>query len=365
MFHFIISTKMYYEQKKVKCYLAFRKHTQMVIIRVIFPQGGKIEEGLFKWPAENWDSQHRMIMPRSASDQEYPNKISFAMERLKELLHIALQQGSKDRVKACLYSANPSLLELSKKVYSLRHLSSGSAKQYKSYGAMLVQLLGNILIKEVDDGKIIELDNKLLGLSSYTSVNVHTYMRRLLELAKKDGCIAQNPYDNINLLPRKKKERQLSIKKEHLSKIEYLASCSSIYQSSYRLFLLQCYTGCRYSEAVSLTGKDFEQGFYYADKNNKRIPLFVSEKVKPLIAYLPIKVNYASYREHIKELGKKLDIDLVSHDGRRLFATLLAESCKDITVVREALGHSSVAMTERYVKVSEVKVKQAVKACFG
>lgn len=94
------------------------------------------------------------------------------------------------------------------------------------------------------------------------------------------------------------------------------------------------------------------------------MPLIANKKAKQLFSHLPFDIHYAKYREDLTRLSKELGFSVVSHDARRLFATLLAEQCKDITIVREALGHSSVAMTERYVKVSHGRVKDAVLEMF-
>ena len=44
---------------------------------------------------------------------------------------------------------------------------------------------------------------------------------------------------------------------------------------------------------------------------------------------------------------------------------MLMRSCKDITIVKKALGHSSLEMTEKYIKTSEKEVREAVRELFG
>jgi integrase/recombinase XerD len=49
-----------------------------------------------------------------------------------------------------------------------------------------------------------------------------------------------------------------------------------------------------------------------------------------------------------------------SHSGRRTFATTLIEKGMDIKAVSTLMGHSSIAMTAKYVENNPARLKQIV-----
>lgn len=52
--------------------------------------------------------------------------------------------------------------------------------------------------------------------------------------------------------------------------------------------------------------------------------------------------------------------DFRRHDARHTFASWLRMSGADLAVVRDALGHSTIKMTERYVHLDPSHIKKAV-----
>ena len=49
-----------------------------------------------------------------------------------------------------------------------------------------------------------------------------------------------------------------------------------------------------------------------------------------------------------------------SHSGRRTFITRLATSGVSVRVIAEAVGHSSIATTQRYIDVNDELISNAV-----
>ena len=52
--------------------------------------------------------------------------------------------------------------------------------------------------------------------------------------------------------------------------------------------------------------------------------------------------------------------EIVFHSLRHTFGTLLSKQCRDLNLVKEALGHSSIAVTERYAHVIEDDYRAAI-----
>jgi len=79
-----------------------------------------------------------------------------------------------------------------------------------------------------------------------------------------------------------------------------------------------------------------------------RLPAKVTspEKLHKLIGSRTTKHNY-----HLKQLAKMVGINerVTSHVARHSFADFARKRIKDITIVRDLLGHSSVKVTENYL----------------
>ena len=69
--------------------------------------------------------------------------------------------------------------------------------------------------------------------------------------------------------------------------------------------------------------------------------------------------NIAIYQMMVRR-AEKLHVDLAPHDLRRTFATRLFEMGGDANLVRKAMGHSSVATTQRYDKRDDKAVQNLV-----
>ena len=63
-----------------------------------------------------------------------------------------------------------------------------------------------------------------------------------------------------------------------------------------------------------------------------------------------------------KWLGQALPTPWTAHSLRHAFATSLYLACRDLAIVRDALGHDSVKTTEAYVLVDQQRLNQAVAA---
>ena len=63
----------------------------------------------------------------------------------------------------------------------------------------------------------------------------------------------------------------------------------------------------------------------------------------------------------IKRLYERVGIiGASSHSGRRTFITKLATSGVSVRVIAEAVGHSSIATTQRYIDVNDDLISNAV-----
>ena len=150
------------------------------------------------------------------------------------------------------------------------------------------------------------------------------------------------------------------------------------------LFSLQ--TGARAGEVFSLTWGDIDlfQGtaLLRDTKSNKNRPLFLTDEVKTMLArrrtaearstdlvfpdrngnkvvQISDSFNRAIDKLKLNEGITDRRDKLTFHSLRHTYASMLVQAGVDIYHVKELLGHSSIALTERYSHLSESTLKQA------
>ena len=155
------------------------------------------------------------------------------------------------------------------------------------------------------------------------------------------------------------------------------------------IILLTHYCGMRVSEVASLLVSDvvsvdnnINDVIYLKanqTKGSKSRRVFVSKKAKTALKrYLQsdlsvIQQSYLFQTQKserfnttalimlIKRLYERVGIiGASSHSGRRTFITKLATSGVSVRVIAEAVGHSSIATTQRYIDVNDELISNAV-----
>jgi integrase len=191
-------------------------------------------------------------------------------------------------------------------------------------------------------------------------------------MRKMDGDIAlpKNFEDSIKV----KKEGSTSVflTEQEIESLDKVVVRTNNDMFAKSMFLLQYYTGCRYSDAINLTIENIENNILSYVSKKTKIVVFLPVKpvVKELIDTLsrlkaPTKATYIT---KVKELCCKASIisptkifkggkDIIApkyklvgtHTARRSFATNLALRGADIYTISKLMGHSSTEMTMRYI----------------
>lgn len=165
-----------------------------------------------------------------------------------------------------------------------------------------------------------------------------------------------------------------------LSKEEIKMMLDATKNKKHRLLIAFLYSsGLRVSECVSIKIDDLDlnekMGIVRAGKGKKDRNIILSEAlINDLKQYLEkrndnnpyvfnIKERHISIRQAqriVNEAAKKAGIKkrVFCHALRSSFATHLLESGTDIRVIQELLGHSNLATTQRYTKVSREQLRK-------
>ena len=135
------------------------------------------------------------------------------------------------------------------------------------------------------------------------------------------------------------------------------------------MLLLGAYAGLRRAEIAGIHSDDItDMGLIVKGKGRKvrRIP------IHPILAEALVDVSGYAFRgrwgksvtpnyvaDHLEAV---LPDPWTAHSLRHRFATQTYRACKDIRVVQQLLGHSSIQTTVRYVMVDEDALAAAVNA---
>ena len=185
------------------------------------------------------------------------------------------------------------------------------------------------------------------------------------------------------------KQAKVLSDKEIKKVIDYIDAFDRHSERNRAIILLTHYCGMRVSEVASLFVSDIvnDKGEINEvihltanqTKGTESRRVFVSKKAKQALkrylqsdlsviqqSYLfqtqkSERFNTTALRMLIKRLYERVGIiGASSHSGRRTFITKLATSGVSVRVIAEAVGHSSIATTQRYIDVNDELISNAV-----
>jgi len=185
------------------------------------------------------------------------------------------------------------------------------------------------------------------------------------------------------------KQAKVLSDKELKKVIDYIDAFDRHSERNRAIILLTHYCGMRVSEVASLLVSDVVNNkgeindviHLTADQTKGRESrrVFVSKKAKQALkrylqsdlsvvqqSYLfqtqkSARFNTTALTVLIKRLYERVGIvGASSHSGRRTFITKLATSGVSVRVIAEAVGHSSIATTQRYIDVNDDLISNAV-----
>ncbi|HEX7381081.1 MAG TPA: site-specific integrase, partial [Nevskiaceae bacterium] len=194
------------------------------------------------------------------------------------------------------------------------------------------------------------------GLAASTVNQRMAVIRRLLSLAyRRWGWLDRPLYQRVQMMSLHN-ERQMYLTPEE---VEALAD---LCPHGHDAVLLAAYTGIRRGQLLRLTAENRVGDCIHLGTEGKTgrpqlIPLH--ERVQSI--QLPLLVTDAVLRREWDAARKKLNLTHVHfHDLRHSFASWLIASGADLMYVREFLGHSTVAVTQRYAHLQTKHLREAL-----
>lgn len=224
--------------------------------------------------------------------------------------------------------------------------------------------------------------------------NNHNSTMKLLQIFKKVYRIAvDNRWTSNNAFSGKRltyKDVDIEVLSEkEIKQLRELVLEKGYLQKTRNLFLFCIHTGLSYIDLQQLKRKHIEfnpvSNQYLIRKKREKtevefiIPLFcpaqqLLEQWIPNWECLPVdhslapKISNQKYNVYLKELFALLQIQkkITTHVGRHTFATTVAlENGVPIETVSKMLGHSKISQTQKYAKVTALKVERETKELFN
>jgi len=209
-----------------------------------------------------------------------------------------------------------------------------------------------------------------------TSATVHAHARgtrAFLRFLNEEGYISTP----INMkMPRVEQKQMRVLSPDELKQI--LGICKKPRDKALILFLVD--SGMRRSEARSLNWIDVDIPSGVVNirrsKNKKARSVFIGVKTRrALLRYRrtishedndPLfqtqsgtRLTPSGFRQVIRRISEKSDIPFSAHDLRRTFASLSLKAGMNVLHLQSLLGHSSLEMTRRYVKIVKDDLSEA------
>lgn len=228
---------------------------------------------------------------------------------------------------------------------------------------------------------------KNVWLERLSANSVKTYMaviQSVMNQVNEDIDLPKNFAEGMKV--KKQASTSVYLTEQEIERLVAFVPKNSNQEFARAMFLLQYYTGCRYSDAINIDQTNIQDGeLTYVSQKTK---IAVSVPVKPIVRELirttttaerPCKRSYINLIKAIcLKSGIKTEVKIFkggksvtgkkyqfvgTHTARRSFATNLLLRGADIYTISKLMGHSSVEMTMRYI-CSQVVLNDKLKNFF-
>ena len=349
-----------------------------------YKRNGQSKEAALGWASEGWNAQKASItrneLVKAHRAGEGPATLS-EKRKLREDKRVEREKKLKEQI---------TFREFFDKSYYPQRKGNVTEKSYKRE-EQLSRLWINPVIGDMPFVKItvIELDEikenmAKVGRSPRTIRYALAVIRQMFNYAKFSmAYTGPSPIDNVKF-PQADNKRRRFLSPEEAKKL--LKELKSRSHQLYEISLLSLETGARADEIFSLKGKDVDltlgQLTLWDTKSKDTRIGYMSKTVKELFERkIPgerdslvfpgrggVKITDISnaFDRSVDELGLNdgttdRRMKVVFHTLRHTYASWLVQGGENLYTVKELMGHSTLAMTERYSHLSKGTLQDAVK----
>lgn len=251
----------------------------------------------------------------------------------------------------------------------------------KSYSTHINEML-NIIGKPENEIKYVDLLEwmKAISTNSPATINLKiSAVKNYFKYLKKIEKIESNPALELEKVRNNPKEKQ------YVSSQDMKSIIKNMYTAEGKAIVaLMASTGLRYIEMANITLEEYkkalatDRSIVIVGKGNKERKIFVNDTAKFYIDnYLSknyknkkgtnklfVTADESCLRRSLIRAANKANLPYANsispHWIRMFFATNSLEHGVDLATIRDALGHSNIAVTSRYVKSCDNKVRNVM-----
>lgn len=251
----------------------------------------------------------------------------------------------------------------------------------KSYSTHINEML-NIIGKPENEIKYVDLLEWMKTISSNSPATINlkiSAVKNYFKYLKKIEKIESNPALELEKVRNNPKEKQ------YVSSQDMKSIIKNMYTAEGKAIVaLMASTGLRYTEMANITLEEYkkalatDRSIIIVGKGNKERKIFVNDTAKFYIDnYLSknyknkkgtnklfVTADESCLRRSLIRAANKANLPYANsispHWIRMFFATNSLEHGVDLATIRDALGHSNIAVTSRYVKSCDNKVRNVM-----
>ena len=226
-----------------------------------------------------------------------------------------------------------------------------TVKTYKYAAGVLRLYLNDMPLQAVDKQSIAIALNKAAaarGWGASSKAAYTRYIKAVFGMLVNNGYLSANPAKGIKTTSEQSK-RHVLLTVDEISKIK--SYCLKHSAGVWGVCQLVYYCGLRPAEILRLQDQDFKEGKVFLSANNAKNKKAVSRLLPVDFAGLPRfgKVHlYRIFKECREREGLRAGVSVYSF--RHTAAVRLYEATKDIKQVQFFLRHSSISITDNYLR---------------
>jgi len=244
-----------------------------------------------------------------------------------------------------------------------------------NFGHIKASRIKPYIIEEYQQKRLRENSYKGTPLKPATVNREFALMRRIFNLAKRDGLVERNPCEKVSILPERNRRDRI------LSHSEYKKLIFELKEPVRSIVKVAYFTGMRKGEILGLTWDqvNLNEGSIdldYGDtKTGERRRIYFNRDLHDIfrIASGLRSINHRHVfiqknGEPVKDFRKAFTLacrragitDFVFHDLRHTFNTNMRKAGVDRTVIMDITGHKTTEMFLRYNTVDDYDVREAM-----
>jgi integrase/recombinase XerD len=254
-----------------------------------------------------------------------------------------------------------------------KYISEGTLKGYFGTLRALQGFRSRILINEINLKFIEQFEDYLLekGTGEGGVWNRHKHFKAILEMARKEGVIARNPYELFTI--RSTKSSPTYLNDDEILRLALIPWMSEKLELTRDRFLLSCYTGLRFSDINDLEWKHIIGTKCIRKtmvKTKKQVVIPLSDAALRLIdkygeessSKIFPRISNQKVNTGLKKLADMADIDkrLTFHVSRHTFGYQLGKSGTNAFYIMKLMGHSKISQSALYVNADIEDLESAM-----